>query len=113
VGEDQTKAFQELKNRITHTPVLALVDDSKPFRMEANSSDIVTNAVLLQQSDVDSKWHPIAYLSKSLSMVERNYEIHDKEMLAIMRGLVRATSRCEATMQGERTERERAAAVCE
>jgi hypothetical protein len=86
-GEDQTKAFQELKNRITRAPVLALVDDSKPFRVEADSSDVATGAVLSQQSDVDSKWHPIAYLSKSLSAVKRNYEIHDKEMLAIIRGL--------------------------
>jgi hypothetical protein len=69
-GEDQTEAFQELKNRITRAPVLALVDDSKPFRVEANSSDVATGVVLSQQSNVDSKWHPIAYLSKSLSAVE-------------------------------------------
>jgi len=43
--------------------------------------------VLSQQSPVDDKWHPIAYYSKSLSVVERNYEIHDKEMLAIIRAL--------------------------
>jgi hypothetical protein len=86
-GEDQTEAFQELKNRITRAPVLTLADDSKPFRVEADSSDVATGAVLSQQSDVDSKWHPVAYLSKSLSAVERNYEIHDKEMLAIIRGL--------------------------
>jgi len=33
---------------------------------------------------MDGKWHPIAFYSKSLSSVERNYEIHDKEMLAII-----------------------------
>jgi len=32
----------------------------------------------------DRKWHPIAFYSKSLSSVERNYEIHNKEMLAII-----------------------------
>jgi len=32
----------------------------------------------------DGKWHPVAFYSKSLSSVERNYEIHDKEMLAII-----------------------------
>ena len=86
-GEEQTKAFEELKSRITSAPVLSLADDSKPFRVEADSSDVATGAVLSQQSDVDSKWHPVAFLSKSLSTVERNYEIHDKEMLAIIRGL--------------------------
>jgi hypothetical protein len=86
-GEDQTEAFQELKNRITCAPVLVLVDDLKPFHVEADSSDVATGAVFSQQSEVDSKWHPIAYLSKSLSAVKRNYEIHDKEMLAIIQGL--------------------------
>ena len=35
----------------------------------------------------DGKWHPVAYLSKSISETERNYEIHDKEMLAIIQAL--------------------------
>ena len=35
----------------------------------------------------DGKWRPVAFLSKSLNETERNYEIHDKEMLAIIRGL--------------------------
>ena len=35
----------------------------------------------------DDKWHPIAFLSKSLSPVKWNYEIHDKEMLAIVQAL--------------------------
>ena len=38
----------------------------------------------MQQSRTDDKWHPVAYYSKSLNAVERNYEIHDKEMLAII-----------------------------
>jgi len=42
---------------------------------------------LSQQSPEDKKWHPVAFLSKSLSPVERNYGIHDKEMLAIVRAL--------------------------
>jgi hypothetical protein len=41
----------------------------------------------LQQSPEDDKWHPVAYYSKSLSAVERNYKIHDKEMLAVIRAL--------------------------
>ena len=40
-----------------------------------------------QQSTTDGKWHPVAFYSKSLSSVEQNYEIHDKEMLAIIRTL--------------------------
>ena len=40
-----------------------------------------------QQSMADGKWHPVAFYSKSLSSVEQNYKIHDKEMLAIIRAL--------------------------
>ena len=35
----------------------------------------------------DRRWRPVAYLSKSLNEIERNYEIHDKKMLAVIRGL--------------------------
>ncbi|GLB43132.1 putative retrotransposable element tf2 155 kda protein type 1-like [Lyophyllum shimeji] len=62
-------------------------DDDRPFRVEADSSDFATGAVLSQQSPEDEKWHPVAFYSKSLNAVERNYEIHDKEMLAIIRAL--------------------------
>jgi len=43
--------------------------------------------VLSQICLTDDKWHPVAFFSKSLSPVERNYKIHDKEMLAIIRAL--------------------------
>jgi len=61
--------------------------DSEPFRIEADSSDFTSRAVLSQQLPREEKWHPVAFYSKSLSPVERNYEIHDKEMLTIIRTL--------------------------
>jgi len=61
--------------------------DSEPFWVEADSSDFATGAVLSQQSTANRKWHSVAFYNKSLSSVERNYEIHDKEMLAIIRAL--------------------------
>ena len=59
----------------------------KVFHIKADSSDFTTGAVLSQQSSDDLKWHPITFYSKSLNAVKRNYEIHDKEMLAVMRSL--------------------------
>ena len=44
-------------------------------------------AVLSQENPDDRKWHPVAFLLKSLSPVERNYKIHNKEMLAIVQAL--------------------------
>jgi len=58
--------------------------DSEPFQIEADSSDFATEAVLSQQSVTEGKRDPVAFYSKSLSSMERNYEIHDKEMLAII-----------------------------
>ena len=72
---------------MTTAPVLMSPQDSEPFRVEADSSDFATGAVLSQQSTVNGKWHPVAFYSKSLSSMEWNYEIHDKEMLAIIRAL--------------------------
>jgi hypothetical protein len=68
-------------------PVLISPKSTKPFHIEADSSDFVTGAVLSQVSPEDGKWHPVAFFSKSLSPVEHNYNIHDKEMLAIIRSL--------------------------
>jgi hypothetical protein len=81
---EEQSAFDVLKKHIISAPILTSPDNSSPFRIEADSSDFATGAVLSQQTPEDGKWHPVAFLSKSLSAVERNYEIHDKEMLAII-----------------------------
>jgi hypothetical protein len=43
---EQQTAFDKLQESITSTPVLTFADDSKPFRVEADSSDFATGAVL-------------------------------------------------------------------
>jgi len=80
----EQEAFEDLKKVVTTAPVLMSPQDSEPFWIEADSSDFATRAVLSQQLATDGKWHPIAFYSKSLSSMEQNYEIHDKEMLAII-----------------------------
>jgi len=56
------------------------------MRMEVDVSDYTIEGVLSMECE-DGKWRPVAFLSKSLNETERNYEIHDKEMLAVVRGL--------------------------
>ena len=80
----EKSAFDTLRDRITSALILALPDNSRIYHVEADSSDFASGAVFSQQNLEDEKWHPITFLSKSLSPVERNYEIHDKEMLAIV-----------------------------
>jgi len=80
----EQEAFECLKMAVTTAPVLISLQDLEPFRIEADSSDFTSRAVLSQQLSGEEKWHPVAFYSKSLSPVERNYEIHNKEMLAII-----------------------------
>ena len=54
--------------------------------MEVDTLDYAMGGVLLMECE-DGLWRPVAFLSKSLNEAERNYKIHDKEMLAIIRGL--------------------------
>jgi hypothetical protein len=86
-GLPQEDSFMKLKELITSAPVLVLPDDNLLFRLKANSSSIAMDAVLSQQNINDKVWHPVTFLSKALNLVEWNYEIHDTEMLAIIRGL--------------------------
>ena len=85
-GKSEQASFNKLKELITSAPVFVFPDDSLPYRIKANSSDAATGAVLSQQTLPENgrKWHPIAFFSKILSPVEQNYEIHNKEMLAII-----------------------------
>jgi len=54
--------------------------------VEADASNYATGGVLSIKCS-DKKWKPVAFISKSLSDTEQNYEIHDKEMLAVVRCL--------------------------
>jgi len=56
------------------------------MRMEVDASDYAIEGVLSMEGE-DGKWRPVTFLSKSLNETEKNYEIHDKEMLAIIRRL--------------------------
>jgi len=75
-----------LKRVFTTKPVLAALDLDKEFRVEADASNYTTGGVLLMMCS-DNKWRPVAFISKSLSDIEQNYEIYDKEMLAVVRCL--------------------------
>ena len=66
--------------------MLAVPDLDKRMRMEVDVSDYVIGGVLSMECK-DGLWRLVAFLSKSLNETKRNYEIHDKEMLAIIRRL--------------------------
>ena len=76
-------AFEGLKKSFTSALVLAHVDPQKPFIIEADTHDFALGSILSQQGD-DEKLHPLAFHSRKFDAAEINYEIHDKELLAIV-----------------------------
>jgi len=81
--EKQQKVFEELKKKFMIEPVLVTLNLDREMRVEVNTLDFATGEVLLMKCE-DEKWKPVTYILKSS---ERNYEIHDKEMLAIIQCL--------------------------
>ena len=80
------KSFLTLKKKFTEEPVLMMPDSTRPFQIECDASKYVSGAVLTQTNSNGAR-HPCAFISKSFSEPERNYEIHDRELLALMRSL--------------------------
>jgi hypothetical protein len=69
---------------VTSAPILRHFDRNKTSYVETDSSDYVASGVL-SQKDEDGILHPVAFFSKKLVPAECNYEIYDKELLAIIR----------------------------
>jgi transposase InsO family protein len=78
------RAFNHLKERFVTAPILQHFDPDLPCVVEADSSDHVSAGVLSQYGK-DGILRPVAYFSKRLIPAECNYEIYDKELLAIIR----------------------------
>jgi len=83
--KEHQEAFEELKEKITSQPVLALPKREGKFRVETDVSGHAIGGVLSQEQE--GKWKPIAFLSRTMQPAERNYGIYDKELLAIVEAL--------------------------
>ena len=80
----EQRAFQTLKTAFTTAPILAHFDPDIETWLETDASDYVVAAVLSQKG-VDGIIRPVAFMSKRMAPAECNYEIYDKELLAIIR----------------------------
>ena len=83
-GVEQQNAFETLKKTFTIAPVLRIPNDKDPFKLSTNASNFAIEAVLLQKNMQTNLWYPVAFFSKSLDIHKRNYEIYDKELLAVI-----------------------------
>ncbi|KAF8751562.1 hypothetical protein RHS01_08343 [Rhizoctonia solani] len=82
----EEQAFQELKALVTKAPVLIHSNPNLPYYLETDASGVAMGAILSQRGP-DNRLHPVAYMSKSFSGAEANYDTHDKELLAIIKAL--------------------------
>uniref|UniRef100_A0A0W0GCX0 Putative reverse transcriptase-rnase h-integrase n=1 Tax=Moniliophthora roreri TaxID=221103 RepID=A0A0W0GCX0_MONRR len=79
-------AFETLKQKFSQQPLLQIPDSTKPFIIESDASKWASGAVL-RQKGTDGEWHPCGYISHAFDATERNYEIYDRELFAIVRAL--------------------------
>ena len=77
-GEEQQKAFEEIKNRLQQPPVLSMPDRRCRFLLYSDTSKFATGSALYQ--DQDGKPKLIAYVSKRMPEAAKNYSIRELEM---------------------------------
>jgi len=78
-----TEAFKELKDQLTSSLILYYYDLDLELILKTDASNRVVAGVL-SQLYLDGKWYPIAFFLKIMALAKYNYEVHDKEMLAII-----------------------------
>jgi len=66
--------------------VLAVLDLDKNMRMEVYTLNYAMEEILFMECK-NRRWRPVAFLLKSLNEIERNYKIHDKKMLVVIKEL--------------------------
>ena len=81
--ENEQFAFEELKRRFSEAPILAIFDPEQPIVVKTDASDYAIGAYIMQIGK-DGKLHPVTFYSKKMSPAEMNYDIHDKELLAVV-----------------------------
>ena len=84
LGDKEKASFEALKAAFTTAPVLQYPDQDHEFRLETDTSEFAIGGVISVKCD-DGEFRSVTYMSHSMTPPERNYSIHNKEMLAIIK----------------------------
>ena len=80
--EEEERAFQALKVRLLQYPVLTVPNFKLPMILHTDASDVGVGATLSQKDEGGLRL--VACRSRKLSSAEKNYPVHEKEMLALV-----------------------------
>ena len=80
---EQREAFEKLKKKFILARILASFDPKRKIILKTNASDQALRSCL-SQLDAERQLHSVAYRSRKFSGSELNYDVHDKELLAIV-----------------------------
>ena len=87
-NDEEQQSFQSIKESLIEAPILAIADQDKPFHVVCDASDRAIGCALMQKDD-DGHERVISYESRQLKSAERNYPVHDRELLAMKYALVK------------------------
>ncbi|KAE8984627.1 Transposon Tf2-9 polyprotein [Phytophthora rubi] len=82
------QAFEAIKSSLQSAPILALPNEERPFSVVCDASDFAIGCALLQV-DAEGRERLVSFQSRQLKAAEKNYPVHDKELLAMKYALVK------------------------
>ncbi|KAE9174136.1 hypothetical protein PF004_g26747 [Phytophthora fragariae] len=85
---EHQSAFDSVKKSLASAPILMLPDDSKSFHVVCDASDFAIGCALMQLDD-EGRERLVSYQSRQMKPAERNYPVHDKELLAMRYALIK------------------------
>jgi hypothetical protein len=75
--------FKEIKKKFTEKSILKIYQLRLPIRVKINALDFILGVYIVQKYN-NGVWYPVAYYSWKITLLELNYDIYNKELLAII-----------------------------
>jgi hypothetical protein len=90
LGKEGEQAFQNLKDSFLRVPILTHFERGRKTHVEVDASGGAISGILSQlvpDRDGKPQWKPVDFYSRKLIQAEYNYDVHDQELLAIVKSL--------------------------